>query len=255
MKMIIVTDRYDPDCDETIVILTADNENELSRMARYCQQHQLPPNPNGTIEFEDDRLLGTKMTQDVVKLWGDFHDQECSGSHSMCSRVAENKEATSQWVASVVGCTINANPTIKKKMLKNQMQDKLAIRVDSQTIYTGKKIVLKTLKSYHVKVYEKLKKYRNAIRVMNSKIDVMVALNPYIIFDNPNSSTTDGVCGSAAVVMGLGSTAVVMGLASTVAVMLMVVGSAAGDGAGLGDPLGMVKLWVFKKMKKMMAGG
>jgi len=50
-----------------------------------------------------------------------------------------------------------------------------------------------------------------------------------------------------------------MGLGSAAAAMVMVVGSMAGDGVNwscrLGDPSGMVKLWVLKKMKKMITCG
>ncbi|KAK3212658.1 hypothetical protein Dsin_017364 [Dipteronia sinensis] len=77
----------------------------------------------------------------------------------MCPRVAENEVATSRWVASVIGNFIRSNPNGKTKLFKNELQDKFAVKVNSQTIYRAKKIVLETLKSHHVEAYAKLRKY------------------------------------------------------------------------------------------------
>ncbi|KAI9185325.1 hypothetical protein LWI28_006208 [Acer negundo] len=62
-------ERYDPDGDETIIILSSDKENGLTKVARYCQDNQWSPNPNETIAFEDGQIIGNgKMTRAVVKM-------------------------------------------------------------------------------------------------------------------------------------------------------------------------------------------
>ncbi|KAK3226629.1 hypothetical protein Dsin_006491 [Dipteronia sinensis] len=169
-------DRCHPDGDETIVLLSSDNENGLTRVARYCRDHQCAPNPNGTIAFEAGQVIeNATLTRDVIKRVT-FMIKSVRGGHSMCSRVAENKEATSRWVASVLGNFIRYNPTDKLRLFKIELQDIFAVKVDSQTIYRAKRIVLETLKIHHVQAYAKLKKYGNAIRVMNPGTDVMVAM-------------------------------------------------------------------------------
>ncbi|KAK2649631.1 hypothetical protein Ddye_017120 [Dipteronia dyeriana] len=107
------------------------------------------------------------------------------GRHSMCPRVTKNKEATSRWVASVLGNFIRSNPTGKAKLFKKELQDRFAVKVDSQCIYRAKKIALETLKNHHVEAYAKLGKYGNAICSMNPGTDVNVAMNPHVKSDNP----------------------------------------------------------------------
>ncbi|KAK3188989.1 hypothetical protein Dsin_028550 [Dipteronia sinensis] len=67
----------------------------------------------------DRRPYASWFTDDVT-----FMINSVWGSHSMCQRVVENKEVTSQSVASILRSTIHANPIIKAKILKNQLQDK-----------------------------------------------------------------------------------------------------------------------------------
>ncbi|TXG63653.1 hypothetical protein EZV62_010647 [Acer yangbiense] len=193
--------------------------------ARYSQNHQWASYPNGTISFEDGHIIGNaKFTREVInryaiqegftlkKIKNDrymytvtckndacdwrlhascltnkvtFMIMSVRGSHSMCPRVAENKEATSRWVASVLGNFIHSNPNGKAKLFKNELQERFAVKVDNQTIYRANKIVLETLKSDHVEAYAKLRKCGNAIRSYNSGTYVMVAMNPDVKSDNP----------------------------------------------------------------------
>ncbi|TXG60442.1 hypothetical protein EZV62_015015 [Acer yangbiense] len=219
-------DRCDPDGDDSIVILSSDEENGLTRAARYCRDNQWAPNPNGTIAFEDGQIIGNaKMTRAAVKMYAiqegftlkkvkndkcrytvvckndacdwrlhascltdgvTFMIKSVRGGHSMCLRVAENKEATSRWVSSVLKSLIQSNPKGKGKFFKNELQERYAVKVGSQTVYRAKRIVLENLKSDHAKAYAKIRKYGNVIRVMNPGSDVFVALNPDVVSVNPN---------------------------------------------------------------------
>ncbi|KAK2656600.1 hypothetical protein Ddye_009652 [Dipteronia dyeriana] len=107
------------------------------------------------------------------------------GGHSMCPRVAENKEATSRWVASVIGKFIRSNPNGKSKLFKNELQQRFVVKVDNQTIYRAKKIVLETEKFHHVEAFGKLRKYENAIQTYNPGTNVFVAMNPDVKSKNP----------------------------------------------------------------------
>ncbi|TXG62753.1 hypothetical protein EZV62_009747 [Acer yangbiense] len=218
-------DRCDPDGDDSIVILSSDEENGLTRAARYCRDNQWAPNPNGTIAFEDGQIIGNaKMTRAAVKMYAiqegftlkkvkndkcrytvvckndacdwrlhascltdgvTFMIKSVRGGHSMCPRVAENKEATSRWVSSVLKSLIQSNPKGKGKFFKNELQERYAVKVGNQTVYRAKRIVLENLKSDHAKAYAKIRKYGNVIRVMNLGSDVYVALNPDVVSVNP----------------------------------------------------------------------
>ncbi|KAK4851246.1 hypothetical protein QYF36_013607 [Acer negundo] len=138
--------------------------------------HQWASNPSGTISFEEGQIIGNaKFTREVIKrhaiqegftlkkIKNDGY-RNIKGSHSMCPRVVENKEATSRWVASVIGNFIHSNPNGNAKLFKNELQERFAVKVDNQTIYKAKKIALKTLKSHHVEAYAKLRNSGNAIR-------------------------------------------------------------------------------------------
>ncbi|KAK2642022.1 hypothetical protein Ddye_023785 [Dipteronia dyeriana] len=89
--------------------------------------------------------------------------------HTFCQRTNRNKEANSKWVATVLQNNILANPSIVTKDLKNQLQEKYVVRCAIQTIYRAKIRVLKTLTVDHVNSYVKIKKYANAVIVMNCK--------------------------------------------------------------------------------------
>ncbi|TXG72988.1 hypothetical protein EZV62_001567 [Acer yangbiense] len=175
----------DPDGNEAAIVVSSDEETALTRVARYCQNHQWAPNPNGTISLENGQVIGNvKFTREVIKKYAiqerftlkkikndryrytvtckndacdwrlhascltdkiTFMIKSVRGSHSICPRVAENKEATSR----------------------------------------AKRIVLETLKIHHVEAYAKLKKYDNAMRTMNQGTDVKLAMNPEVQSDNP----------------------------------------------------------------------
>ncbi|TXG56745.1 hypothetical protein EZV62_018058 [Acer yangbiense] len=187
-------DRCDLEGDETFVISFFDEENGLTRAARYCHDNQWASNPNEKIAFEDVQTIGSaEMTHVVIKILYSscltdgvtFMIKSVQGSHSMCLRMAENKEATSLWVASVLRSFIHSNLIGKAKLFKNELQDRFAVKVDSHTIYRAKKIMMETLKSNHTKVYAKLKMYGNVLRVMNVGFDMFVAMNPNVVSDNP----------------------------------------------------------------------
>ncbi|TXG66719.1 hypothetical protein EZV62_007994 [Acer yangbiense] len=178
-------DHCQPDGDKTVVVVSSDEETTLTRIARYCQNHHWASNPNGTISFEDGQIIGNaKFTREVIKRLHascltdkvTFMIKSVQGSHLMCPRVAENKEATSRWVALVLGNFIRSSPNGKSKLFKNKLQERFTVKVDSQTIYMAKKIVVGTLKSHHVEAYAKLRKYGNAIRSYNPGTDVMGVL-------------------------------------------------------------------------------
>ncbi|TXG47915.1 hypothetical protein EZV62_027209 [Acer yangbiense] len=153
-------DHCEPDGDETAVVILGNAKFTREVFKRYAIQ--------------------VGFTLKKIK-----NDRNLKGGHSMCPRVAENKEVTSRWVASVLGNVIRLNPNGKAKSLKNELQERFAMKVDTQTIYRAKKIVLENLKSHHVEAYAKLRKYGNAIRSYNPGTDVLVAMNPDVELDNP----------------------------------------------------------------------
>ncbi|TXG48959.1 hypothetical protein EZV62_024834 [Acer yangbiense] len=217
-------DRCDPDGDDSIVILSSDEENGLTGAASYCRDNQWALNPNRTIAFKDGQIIGNaKMTRAAVKMYAiqegftlkkvkdkcrytvvckndacdwrlhalcltngvTFMIKSVWGGHSMCLRVVENREATSRWVSSVLKSFIQSNPKGKAKLFKNELQERYAVKVDNQTVYRAKRIVLENLKSDHAKVYAKIRKYGNVICVMNPGSDVFVAINPDVVSVNP----------------------------------------------------------------------
>ncbi|KAL5767892.1 hypothetical protein ACOSQ2_014675 [Xanthoceras sorbifolium] len=93
-----------------------------------------------------------------------FMIRSVQGGHSFYLRTTSNKEANSKWVSEVVGTAIMANPTILPEVLKTELQEKYAIKCDSQTIYIAKKRVLKNLKVDHVNSYAKIRQYANIVQ-------------------------------------------------------------------------------------------
>ncbi|TXG69748.1 hypothetical protein EZV62_004683 [Acer yangbiense] len=77
------------------------------------------------------------------------------GSHSICLRLVENKEATSRWVASILENFIRSNRNGKAKLFKDELQERFA-----------------------------LKRYGNAILTMYPRSDVKVEMDPNVL-DNP----------------------------------------------------------------------
>ncbi|KAI9168786.1 hypothetical protein LWI28_001938 [Acer negundo] len=128
-------DHYEGDGDERIVVVSSDEETALTRVATYCQNHQWAQNPNGTISFEAGQIFRfAKITREVIEKYAiqegftfkktkndryryivtcnndacdwtphascltdgvTFIIRSVQGSHSMCLRLVENKEATS----------------------------------------------------------------------------------------------------------------------------------------------------------------
>ncbi|KAL5774615.1 hypothetical protein ACOSP7_012172 [Xanthoceras sorbifolium] len=187
----------DPDGDDTVFQGSSDDDNRLTRMAKYCTRHQWAPNSNGSIELKEGQVFGNakliratvngKIKNDSCRYTVTCKNDACDwrlhasrlpdrvtymiksvcGGHSFCRKVVENKEANVRWVASVLQTTIHSNPMIEVKTLRNELQDRSGVRCDRLTLYRAKKIVLKTMKADHVDSYAKLKKYGNAIRLMN----------------------------------------------------------------------------------------
>ncbi|KAK2634809.1 hypothetical protein Ddye_029601 [Dipteronia dyeriana] len=72
-----------------------------------------------------------------------------------------------------------------QSFFKNELQQRFTVKVDSQTIYRAKKIVLETEKFHHVEAFGNLRKYANAIQTYNPGTDVFIAMNPYVKSKNP----------------------------------------------------------------------
>ncbi|KAK3197819.1 hypothetical protein Dsin_021234 [Dipteronia sinensis] len=89
------------------------------------------------------------------------------GGHIQCRRGKKNKEAISLWIAVVAGKSINLNPTISAKSLKNELHDKFRVECSSQSVYRAKKKVLKTLRADHENSYAQIRKYGNILIKMN----------------------------------------------------------------------------------------
>ncbi|KAL5831377.1 hypothetical protein ACOSQ4_016731 [Xanthoceras sorbifolium] len=160
-------------------------------MTKYCIQHQWARNSNGSIELKEEQVFGNaKLTRAAVKGYRytvTCKNETCDwrlhasslpdgvtymiksvrGGHLFCRRVVENKEANTRWIATMLQTTIQSNPTIEVKTLRNELQDRFGVRCDRQTLYRAKKIVLKTMK---VDSYAKLKKYENAIRWHTARV-------------------------------------------------------------------------------------
>ncbi|KAI9197831.1 hypothetical protein LWI28_005287 [Acer negundo] len=106
------------------------------------------------------------------------------GGHSMCPRVAENRKATSRWVSSVLKSFIQSNPKGRAKLFKNELQDRYAIKVDSQAVYRAKRIVLEALKFDHAKTYAKIRKCVKSVlreatsRSVSSVLKSFIQSNP-----------------------------------------------------------------------------
>ncbi|KAL5845362.1 hypothetical protein ACOSQ4_011320 [Xanthoceras sorbifolium] len=146
---------------------TVHARDEAIAIAKYCHENQWTPNLNRSIDFQEGQIFGnaklgfmlTKIKNDRSRYTVKCKNETCDwrfhtsclpdrltfmirsvqGGHSFCLRTTSNKEANSKWVSEVVGIAIMANPTILPKVLKTELQEKYAIKCDSQTIYKAKK--------------------------------------------------------------------------------------------------------------------
>ena len=50
-----------------------------------------------------------------------FMIRSISGGHIQCRRGKSNKEAIAPWIASVISNTVNLNPTVSARILKNDL--------------------------------------------------------------------------------------------------------------------------------------
>ncbi|TXG53021.1 hypothetical protein EZV62_022190 [Acer yangbiense] len=98
--------------------------------------------------------------------------------------VSSDEETALTRVILVLGNFIRSNRNGKAKLFKDELQERFAMKVDNQTIYRVKRIVLETLKINHIEAYVKLKRYENAILTMNPRSDVKVAMDPNML-DSP----------------------------------------------------------------------
>ncbi|KAK2655046.1 hypothetical protein Ddye_008098 [Dipteronia dyeriana] len=186
-------DHCDPDGKDTCLLDSSDKETGLIKIAKYCRQHQWRPNPDGSIEISEGQILGNaKTARDVIKRYTvscnnktcdwrvhvsslpygvTFMVRSVTDGHNLCPRMTTNKEANARWVVSVRESIILADLKLSAKSLKMQLLERFAITCSSLTTYRAKKIVLNNLKTDHVAAYAKMKKYGNAITVMNPGID------------------------------------------------------------------------------------
>ncbi|KAL5760474.1 hypothetical protein ACOSQ2_019312 [Xanthoceras sorbifolium] len=176
-----------PDGDDMELQLSSDEGDEAITMAKYCHENQWISNPNGFIDFKEEQIFGNaKLVRKAIKNDINRYTVKCKnetcdwrfhasyllngltfmimsvrGGHSLCLRTTSNMEANFKWVSEVVRTTIMTDPTILPKVLKNELQEKYAIKCDSQIIYKAKKRVLKNLKADHMNSYAKIKQYAN----------------------------------------------------------------------------------------------
>ncbi|KAL5760735.1 hypothetical protein ACOSQ2_019573 [Xanthoceras sorbifolium] len=194
VSMIAVTDMCSDSSDISLVDEVENEEHMVRTMAKYCHENQWTPNPNGSIDFKEGQIFGNaKLVRKVVKQYAiqegfmltkikndrtrfhasclpdglTFMIRSVREGHSLCLKTTSNKEANFKWLLEVVGTAIMANPTILPKVLKTELQEKYAIKCDSQTIYRDKKRVLKNLKAGHVNSYAKIRQYANVVHLMN----------------------------------------------------------------------------------------
>ncbi|KAL5779583.1 hypothetical protein ACOSQ2_010320 [Xanthoceras sorbifolium] len=196
----------DPDGDDMELQLSNDEGDEAIAIAKYCHENQWTSNSNGSIDFQEGQIFrNAKFVRKVVKQYAiqegfmltkikndksrytvkcknetcdwrfhasclpdrlTFMIRSVQGGHSFCLRTTSNKESNSKWVSEVVGTAIMTNPTILPKALKTELQEKYAIKCDSQTIYRVKKRVLKNLKVDHVNSYGKIRQYANVVHIV-----------------------------------------------------------------------------------------
>ncbi|KAL5743642.1 hypothetical protein ACOSQ2_026758 [Xanthoceras sorbifolium] len=182
----------DPDGDDMELQLLNDEGDEAIAIAKYCHENQWTPNLNGPIDFQGGQIFGNaKLLRKVVKQYAiqeGFMLTKIKNDRSRYTIKCKNEtcdwrfhasclpdgltfmirsEANSKWVSEVVGTAIMANPTILPKVLKTELQEKYAIKCDSQTIYRAKKRVLKNLKVDHVNSYAKIRQYTNIVYSIN----------------------------------------------------------------------------------------
>ncbi|TXG64869.1 hypothetical protein EZV62_011863 [Acer yangbiense] len=148
--------------DSNVSLMNENGENGKD----HCEESSMAPNPNGTISFEASQILGSaKITREVVKKYviqEGFTLKKINNDRNF----------------------IHSNRNGKAKLFKDELQERFAVKVDNQTIYRAKRIVLETLKINYIEAYAKLKRYGNAILTMNPGSDVKVAMDPNVL-DSP----------------------------------------------------------------------
>ncbi|KAL5780079.1 hypothetical protein ACOSQ2_010816 [Xanthoceras sorbifolium] len=133
--------RCDPDGDETFFEGSSNDDNGLTKSAKYCTQYEWTPNLNRTIELRKGFIFGnTKMKRDAVKRYA-IHEGFTLKKNKMtatdtlvtCKNEACDwrlhalylpngmiymiKSTNARWVASVIQTTNHSNPTIVAKVL------------------------------------------------------------------------------------------------------------------------------------------
>ncbi|TXG73265.1 hypothetical protein EZV62_001844 [Acer yangbiense] len=186
---------------------SSDKKNGATRMVRYCVKHEWKPNLDGSISLSEGQVFrNVQMVKDVVRRYAiqegfelnrlkndqcrytakcfndtcdwrihvsslpngrSFIIRSICGGHVQCRRGKKNKEAISPWIAVVASKSINSNPIISAKSLKNELHDNFGVECSSQSVYRAKKKVLKTLRADHENSYAEIRKYGNILIKMN----------------------------------------------------------------------------------------
>ncbi|KAK4848532.1 hypothetical protein QYF36_014274 [Acer negundo] len=197
----------DPNSGEIGGYHSSDEKNGVTRMVRYCIQHEWKPNPNGSISLREGQVFrNAKVVKDVVRRYDiqqgfqlkrvkndlcrficECFNDACdwrihvstltdgrtfmiwsiSGGHIQCRRGKSNKEAIALWIASVISNTVNSNLTVSARILKNDLLEQYGVECSSQSIYRAKKLVLKTLSADHIVSFAQIRKYGNILVEMN----------------------------------------------------------------------------------------
>ncbi|KAK2633978.1 hypothetical protein Ddye_028770 [Dipteronia dyeriana] len=177
-------DRHDhcnPDGEDTCLLDSSDEETGLIKMVKYCREHQWRPNPDGSIEISEGQILGNEKTaRDVIKRYA-IHEGLALAriKNDKCRYTVSCNNKTCDWrvhVSSLPDGVHIHDPKLSAKSLKMQLLERFAVTCSSLTMYRAKKIVLNNLKTDLVTAYAKMKKYGNAITVMNPGSCVKVSL-------------------------------------------------------------------------------
>ncbi|KAL5835048.1 hypothetical protein ACOSQ3_014637 [Xanthoceras sorbifolium] len=128
-------------------------------IATYCHENQWTPNPNGSIDFQEGQIFGNaKLVRKAVKQYAiqkGFMLTKIKNDRSRYTVKCKNETYDWRFHTSCL-------PDRLTFMIRS-LQEKYAIKCDSQTIYRAKKRVLKNLKVDHVNSYAKIRQYANIL--------------------------------------------------------------------------------------------
>ncbi|KAL5847893.1 hypothetical protein ACOSQ3_011417 [Xanthoceras sorbifolium] len=126
-------------------------------IAKYCHENQWTPNLNRSIDFQEGQIFGNaKLVRKAVKQYAiqeGFMLTKIKNDRSRYTVKCKNETCDWKFHTSCL-------PDRLTFMIRS-LQEKYAIKCDSQTIYKAKKRVLKNLKVDHVNSYAKIRQYAN----------------------------------------------------------------------------------------------